>query len=86
MNSSDIMPATDLNEEKKGPFSKLASESVLSKLQTFEKTIDESYVFPNFDEDEEPTSLQLRVSWDQVSIEGLLGEGGFSFIFKVSLS
>lgn len=73
--------------EKKSPFSEYASETVLTKLKEYEASVDESYrkSLPKEAELDANVSLKIpNVDWDQVAIDGVLGEGGFSFIFRVS--
>ena len=70
---------TDIREEKEeiGPFSKFASKKLLQKLEEFESSVVKTPISPK------AMVPELRVTWDDVEIDGVLGEGSFSFIFKV---
>jgi hypothetical protein len=75
------------NEEKRGPFAEFASETVLTKLKDFEASVEKSYSLSILDgavSDASPSRAIPCVAWDQVAIDDVLGEGGFSFIFRVS--
>jgi hypothetical protein len=68
------------NAEKRGPFAEFASERVLTKLKDFEASVEKSYSLPILD----GAVAIPGVAWEQVAIDDVLGEGGFSFIFRVS--
>ena len=72
-----------VDESKEGPFAGFASDQVLSRLGGFQDSVDSSYrqSLP-----QDKVSLQAAgIDWKDIYIENVLGEGGFSWIFKVSI-
>mmetsp|Transcript_27874 Transcript_27874/g.67816 ORF Transcript_27874/g.67816 Transcript_27874/m.67816 type:complete len:458 (+) Transcript_27874:282-1655(+) len=97
-NSDTAMPIVE-EDKPKGPFAEYASEQVLSRLGEFQESVDSAYrkslpqdklAMKNQEQQPQQTtpddSLHATgIDWKDVSIENVLGEGGFSFIFKVKL-
>ena len=79
------------DDQSKGPFAEYASERVLSSLNRFQQSVDCSYRESLrqdrlvSSEPEHHTLHAAAIGWKDVSIENVLGEGGFSFIFKVRI-
>lgn len=81
-----------------GPFAEYTSKEVLSRLTRYQEFVDAKYKesLPqnkllassqdnqNTCDDSDLGLAAGTIDWEGVVIENVLGEGGFSFIFKVS--
>lgn len=84
---------TNIMEDRpKGPFAEYASEQTLLRLGAFQESVDSAYrkslpqdKLANRPEETADWLHAAGIDWKDVSIENVLGEGGFSFIFKVKL-
>lgn len=89
-----------VQDQPKGPFAEFASEKVLSRLGRFQESVESAYqkslpqdklanqqVTPTETAESAASALRATgIHWKDVSIHSVLGEGGFSFIFKVRLN
>lgn len=71
------------DEVLKLPFSHVATKEVLDDLQEFELAIAKHYE-GSFGH-EGNSDVLTNIGWDQVTIDSVLGEGGFSFVFQVHI-
>lgn len=79
--NKEKMPMID-GDQSTGPFAEFTSGNVLSRLGEFQQSVDSTCgeaIATNAHQPQHAAGIQ----WKDVSIENVLGEGGFSFIFKV---